>query len=39
MYKDSVKGLEECSNHNEILSVITATVEEILEADKTQNDG
>ena len=39
MYKDSVKGLEECSSHNEILSVITQQVTLILDKDKEENDG
>lgn len=39
MYKDEIAGLEECSNHNDILNAIYNEVKEILEIDKKEHDG
>lgn len=39
MYRDEIAGLEECASHNDILNAIHKEVQEILEADKAENDG
>ena len=39
MYRDSVAGLEECCTHNEILTMISKQVQELLEIDKAEQDG
>ena len=38
MYRDSVAGLEECCTHNEILTMISKQVQELLEIDKAESE-